>query len=108
MTATTVENTAGTQSEAASGRVVSVRGPVVDVEFPKSSIPDLFNALHVKVDAEGHDRQILESILPILREARPVIRAEVYRGLKNGERCALFDQFPYTHHMESGVLLVRR
>ncbi|MBV4489881.1 tRNA (uridine(54)-C5)-methyltransferase TrmA [Pseudomonas oryzicola] len=24
------------------------------------------------------------------------------------ERCALFDQFPYTHHMESGVLLVRR
>lgn len=24
------------------------------------------------------------------------------------ERSALFDQFPYTHHMESGVLLVRR
>ncbi|HKS12692.1 MAG TPA: tRNA (uridine(54)-C5)-methyltransferase TrmA [Pseudomonas sp.] len=23
-------------------------------------------------------------------------------------RCAVFDQFPYTHHMESGVLLVRR
>ncbi|TVP90438.1 MAG: tRNA (uridine(54)-C5)-methyltransferase TrmA [Pseudomonadaceae bacterium] len=23
-------------------------------------------------------------------------------------RCALFDQFPYTHHMESGVLLQRR
>lgn len=23
-------------------------------------------------------------------------------------RCALFDQFPYTHHMESGVLLERR
>ncbi|VXB24746.1 tRNA (uracil-5-)-methyltransferase [Pseudomonas sp. 8AS] len=24
------------------------------------------------------------------------------------ERCALFDQFPWTHHMESGVLLQRR
>ncbi|MGL4349140.1 MAG: hypothetical protein ACRCT2_00915, partial [Plesiomonas shigelloides] len=24
------------------------------------------------------------------------------------QRLALFDQFPYTHHMESGVLLVRR
>nr|MBP8772873.1 tRNA (uridine(54)-C5)-methyltransferase TrmA [Aeromonadaceae bacterium] len=24
------------------------------------------------------------------------------------ERFALFDQFPYTHHMESGVWLVRR
>jgi tRNA (uracil-5-)-methyltransferase len=23
-------------------------------------------------------------------------------------RCALFDQFPFTHHMESGVLLERR
>jgi tRNA (uracil-5-)-methyltransferase len=23
-------------------------------------------------------------------------------------KCALFDQFPYTHHMESGVLLMRR
>ena len=23
-------------------------------------------------------------------------------------RCALFDQFPYTHHMEAGVLLERR
>lgn len=24
------------------------------------------------------------------------------------DRCALFDQFPYTHHMEAGVMLVRR
>lgn len=24
------------------------------------------------------------------------------------ERCALFDQFPYTHHMEAGVLLTRK
>jgi len=23
-------------------------------------------------------------------------------------RCAMFDQFPWTHHMESGVLLTRR
>ena len=24
------------------------------------------------------------------------------------KRCALFDQFPFTHHMESGVWLVRK
>ncbi|MET8799269.1 F0F1 ATP synthase subunit beta [Nocardia sp. NPDC004568] len=30
---------------AATGRVVRVIGPVVDVEFPRGSIPDLFNAL---------------------------------------------------------------
>lgn len=29
-------------------------------------------------------------------------------GTHRIERCALFDQFPYTHHMEAGVMLVRR
>ncbi|WP_280414717.1 F0F1 ATP synthase subunit beta [Nocardia carnea] len=33
------------RTSAASGRVVRVIGPVVDVEFPRGSIPDLFNAL---------------------------------------------------------------
>ena len=46
---------------------------------------------YVKVDAEGYDRAILESIMPVLRETRPVIRTEVYRKLMNGERRALFD-----------------
>jgi FkbM family methyltransferase len=46
---------------------------------------------YIKVDAEGYDRTILESILPILRERRPVIRTEVYRKLLPGERYALFD-----------------
>ena len=31
------------------GRVVRIIGPVVDVEFPRGSIPDLFNALHAEV-----------------------------------------------------------
>jgi FkbM family methyltransferase len=46
---------------------------------------------YIKVDAEGYDRTILESILPILRERRPVIRTEVYRKLMAGERYELFD-----------------
>jgi FkbM family methyltransferase len=46
---------------------------------------------YVKVDAEGYDRSVLETILPILREFQPVVRAEVYRGLKAGERHLLFD-----------------
>jgi FkbM family methyltransferase len=46
---------------------------------------------YIKVDAEGYDRAILETILPILRERRPVIRTEVYRKLVSGERYALFD-----------------
>ncbi|RJQ66909.1 F0F1 ATP synthase subunit beta [Pseudonocardiaceae bacterium YIM PH 21723] len=31
------------------GRVVRVIGPVVDVEFPRDSVPELFNALHADV-----------------------------------------------------------
>ncbi|WP_328409881.1 F0F1 ATP synthase subunit beta [Nocardia sp. NBC_00403] len=34
---------------ATTGRVVRVIGPVVDVEFPRGSIPELFNALHAEI-----------------------------------------------------------
>ncbi|MGK8520303.1 F0F1 ATP synthase subunit beta [Nocardia asteroides] len=33
----------------AAGRVVRVIGPVVDVEFPRGAIPELFNALHAEI-----------------------------------------------------------
>ncbi|RIK70184.1 MAG: hypothetical protein DCC67_20910 [Planctomycetota bacterium] len=46
---------------------------------------------YVKVDAEGSDRAILASILPVLRQVRPVIRTEVFRRLPTGERLALFE-----------------
>ncbi|MBX3433091.1 MAG: FkbM family methyltransferase [Pirellulales bacterium] len=45
----------------------------------------------VKVDAEGYDRAVLASILPILREYRPVIRTEVFRKLVARERHELFE-----------------
>ncbi|MFG1793834.1 F0F1 ATP synthase subunit beta [Nocardia sp. NPDC049149] len=45
--AVTQDNTSRTGAD--SGRVVRVIGPVVDVEFPRGSIPDLFNALHAEV-----------------------------------------------------------
>ncbi|QXQ14762.1 F0F1 ATP synthase subunit beta [Skermania piniformis] len=34
---------------ASAGRVVRVTGPVVDVEFPRDGIPELFNALHADI-----------------------------------------------------------
>jgi FkbM family methyltransferase len=46
---------------------------------------------YIKVDAEGYDRAILESIRPILQERRPVIRTEVYRKLLASERYLLFE-----------------
>jgi hypothetical protein len=48
-------------------------------------------AVSEKVDAEGFDCQILESVLPILRERQPVVRTEVFKRLSTGGRQALFD-----------------
>ena len=31
------------------GRVVRITGPVVDVEFPRGAVPELFNALHADI-----------------------------------------------------------
>src|SRR6266550_1124519 len=41
--------TATIPTATATGRVVRVIGPVVDVEFARDSVPALFNALHVTV-----------------------------------------------------------
>ena len=47
MTATAEDTKTGT-----AGRVVRITGPVVDVEFPRGSVPELFNALHAEITYE--------------------------------------------------------
>jgi len=50
MTATAEDSAEHTATdETATGRVVRVTGPVVDVEFPRNSVPELYNALTVEV-----------------------------------------------------------
>src|SRR6195952_104934 len=51
---------AATTDEAANtfGRVIRVIGPVVDVEFPPDSIPDIHNALHVSRTLDGSERTL--------------------------------------------------
>src|SRR5262245_33799004 len=55
MTAATVDKTEATTGV---GRVVRVIGPVVDVEFPRDAMPDIYNALHVDVTL-GDDTKTL-------------------------------------------------
>src|SRR5947199_8264607 len=46
--------TAATETNPGVGRVVRVIGPVVDAEFPRDAMPEIYNALHVDVTlAEG-------------------------------------------------------
>ncbi|MEO6957229.1 MAG: F0F1 ATP synthase subunit beta [Antricoccus sp.] len=52
MTATSQAPAATQSSGKGTGRVVRVIGPVVDVEFPRDSMPPLFNALNSKIDLE--------------------------------------------------------
>jgi F-type H+-transporting ATPase subunit beta len=49
---TAVETSTGT------GRVVRVIGPVVDAEFPRDAMPEMFNALHVDVTLAGGTRTL--------------------------------------------------
>src|ERR1700754_1267694 len=48
MTATAEKTDKATKKDT-TGRVVRITGPVVDVEFPRGSVPELFNALHAEV-----------------------------------------------------------
>jgi F-type H+-transporting ATPase subunit beta len=41
-----------TTENAAKGRIVRVTGPVVDVEFPRGAVPELFNALKTEIEFE--------------------------------------------------------
>ena len=45
----TAEDTKSDTKSGSAGRVVRITGPVVDVEFPRGSVPALFNALHAEI-----------------------------------------------------------
>lgn len=49
---------AATETQIASGRVVRVIGPVVDVEFPRGQLPELSNALNVDITSTGLERKL--------------------------------------------------
>lgn len=52
MTATAEEKTVQNDG-AATGRVARVIGPVLDIEFPSDSMPDIYNALTVDTEIDG-------------------------------------------------------
>ena len=72
-------------------------GVVAFVKLPVSAMPRVdLPTIFVQVNQPGANPETLAANIAQLQDTHRI------------ERCALFDQFPYTHHMESGVLLVRR
>ncbi|MBM3718593.1 MAG: F0F1 ATP synthase subunit beta [Actinobacteria bacterium] len=71
-----------TQTE---GRVVGIAGPVIDVEFPRGSLPELNAALEFEVTVEGGTTKILAEVAQHLGDSR--VRAVCLKptdGLRRG------------------------
>ncbi len=56
---TVTENPSTTGPELKDGRVVAIAGPVVDVEFPRGSLPEINTALEFTVKVEGEDIKVV-------------------------------------------------
>src|SRR5215213_7501672 len=57
MTAT-VEDTQATSGQGSTGRIARVIGPVVDIEFPSDSMPDMYNKLETELALGGETRTL--------------------------------------------------
>ncbi|MGZ4701135.1 MAG: F0F1 ATP synthase subunit beta [Ilumatobacteraceae bacterium] len=74
-----------TGTELKDGRVVGIAGPVVDVEFPRGSLPKLNTALEFTVQVDGKDVVVLSEVAQQLGDSR--VRAVCMRptdGLTRG------------------------
>jgi F-type H+-transporting ATPase subunit beta len=72
-------------ADATNGRVVAIAGPVIDVEFPPNSLPELNTALEFEVEVEGKAQKILAEVAQQLGRGR--VRAVCLKptdGLKRG------------------------
>ena len=59
-----------TESGLTSGRVVGIAGPVVDVEFPRGTLPKLNTALEFTVQVDGKDVIVLAEVAQQLGDSR--------------------------------------
>jgi F-type H+/Na+-transporting ATPase subunit beta len=83
----TSDNTASAAhgTETNTGRVVRVTGPVVDVEFPRNSLPALYNSLSVEVTLSGETKKLtLEVALHLGDNLARAISMQPTDGLVRG------------------------
>ncbi|MEJ7799022.1 MAG: F0F1 ATP synthase subunit beta, partial [Ilumatobacter sp.] len=81
MTASTTDES----STLKAGRVVGIAGPVIDVEFPTGSLPELNSAVQFEIELEGETIVVLAEVAQQLGHGR--VRAVCLKptdGLKRG------------------------
>jgi F-type H+/Na+-transporting ATPase subunit beta len=67
------------------GRVVAIAGPVVDVEFPPDSLPEINHAVEMEIDLEGTKTRVVAEVAMQIGEGR--VRCVCMRatdGLRRG------------------------
>jgi F-type H+-transporting ATPase subunit beta len=77
--------TAEPTTELKEGRVVAIAGPVVDVEFPPDSLPEINYAIELDIELEGETLTVVAEVAQQIGEGR--VRAICMRptdGLKRG------------------------
>jgi len=52
------------------GRVVAIAGPVIDVEFPRGSLPELNSAIEFEITHEGTTTVVLAEVAQQLGNSR--------------------------------------
>ena len=88
MTAT-VEETKETTAGGATGRVARVIGPVVDVEYPVDSMPDIYNKLETELELGGETRLLSLEVAQHIGDGMVrAISLQPTDGLVRGARCA--------------------
>ncbi|HJV09389.1 MAG TPA: F0F1 ATP synthase subunit beta [Acidimicrobiales bacterium] len=76
---------AGSSNGSKDGRIVAIAGPVVDIEFPPNSLPEINDAVTMTVDLEGKDLVITAEVAQHIGENR--VRAVCMKptdGLRRG------------------------
>jgi F-type H+-transporting ATPase subunit beta len=71
-TSTTSANTPNISEgkELRTGRVVAIAGPVVDVEFPPDSLPDINSAVEMEIELEGERTMVMAEVALQIGEGR--------------------------------------
>ncbi len=82
---TVTEPVAATETVLKDGKVVAIAGPVVDVEFPRGSLPEINHALQFTVELGGEDIEITAEVAQQIGDGR--VRAICLKptdGLRRG------------------------
>jgi F-type H+/Na+-transporting ATPase subunit beta len=73
--------------ESSEGRVVAIAGPVVDVEFPPGSLPEINFAVELEMETEGQVTKIMAEVAQQIGEGRVrCICMKPTDGLRRGTR----------------------